>query len=502
VGGARAGEGLQLEGLPFDNTYARLPGAYYARLDPTPLPRPELVAFNPDAAALIGLDPAEAARPEFADYFSGNRRLPGSDPLAMLYAGHQFGHYVSQLGDGRAILLGEVRGADGVAWDLHLKGAGHTPFSRDGDGRAVLRSTVREYLACEALHGLGIPSTRALCIVAGDEEVYRERIERGAMLLRLAPSHVRFGSFEVFYYREQYHRLGELADYVIDHDFPHLTAAPDRYRRLLAEVVERTADLVAGWQAVGFAHGVMNTDNMSILGITLDYGPYGLLDEYDPGFVCNHSDRWGRYAFDRQPHVAHWNLGRLAQAMLPVLAPEPEKAAEVAYDLIGPYQARYAESYLKRMRAKLGLREAREGDQALLDRLLHLLAASRVDYAIFFRSLGTFRQAAGERSDRVRDQFLDRDGFDAWARDYRARLVSEGSDDRRRQARMDRENPRYVLRNYLAQKAIDAAEGGDYAEVERLRRLLAKPFDEHPGMESYAGYPPDWARRIVVSCSS
>src|SRR5215210_2341670 len=316
-----------LADLPFDNTYARLPAAFYQRVDPTPVPDPYLVAFSPDAARLIDLDPAAARGPDFVQYFAGNKKLPGSDPVAMKYAGHQFGTYVPQLGDGRAILLGEVRNAAGERWDLHLKGAGKTAFSRFGDGRAVLRSSVREYLACEALHALGVPTTRALCVVGTDLEVYRECVETGALIVRMAPSHVRFGSFEVFAHRGQTDEVRVLADYVIDQHYPHLRDADDKYPAFLREVVARTARLVAKWQAVGFAHGVLNTDNMSILGITLDYGPYGWVEDFDPGFICNHSDEGGRYAFDQQPRIAYWNLAALAQALLSLLSVDDAKAA-------------------------------------------------------------------------------------------------------------------------------------------------------------------------------
>jgi hypothetical protein len=492
-----------LETLTFANTYARLPGAFYTRLDPTPLESAYLVAFNPDAAALIGLDAAEGRRPELVAYLSGQRRLPGSDPLAMLYAGHQFGHYVPELGDGRAILLGEVIGAEGIAWDLHLKGAGPTPYSRRGDGRAVLRSVIREYLASEALHGLGIPTTRALCIIGSEEEVFRESVESGAMLVRLAPSHVRFGSFEVFYYRGQLDRIEVLADYVISHHYPGLEGLADRHARLLAEVVERTARLVAAWQAVGFAHGVLNTDNMSVLGITLDYGPYGFLDGYAPGFVCNHSDHHGRYAFDRQPDVVYWNLGRLAQAMLPLLAAEPEEAAGLAYAALDRFRPAFRERYDALMRARLGLREARPEDEALLARLLGLMEREGTDYTIALRRLCRFSTAPGARNDPVRDVFVDRAGFDAWANDYRTRLLAQGGDDAERGAGMARANPKYLLRNYLAQQAIDrAVRLRDFSEIERLRRLLSDPFAEQPEMEAYAGHPPDWAGGIRVSCSS
>ncbi|MEQ1626103.1 MAG: protein adenylyltransferase SelO, partial [Nitrospira sp.] len=321
-----------LETLSFDNSYARLPESFHAKLNPTPFSSaPYLISFNRAAAELIDLDPAEASRPEFAGVFGGSLLVPGMEPLAMLYSGHQFGVYVPQLGDGRAILLGEVQNDRGEKWDLQLKGAGMTPFSRDGDGRAVLRSTIREYLCSEAMHGLGIPTTRALCIVGSDHQVYREQVETGAVVLRMAPTHVRFGSFEVFYYRKQHEQLKVLADYVIAQHYPHLVEVSDKYARFFTEVVERTAKLIAQWQAVGWAHGVMNTDNMSILGITLDYGPFGFIDDYDPGFICNHSDHNGRYAFNQQPYIGLWNLSCLAQALLPLAEKDALKAALDSY---------------------------------------------------------------------------------------------------------------------------------------------------------------------------
>ena len=489
----------KIEELQFHNTYARLPEVFHSRLAPTPFTQPPyLVSFNAAAAALIDLDPNEAARPEFADYFSGNRLLPGSDPLAMLYSGHQFGHYVPRLGDGRAILLGEVRNLQGEKWDLHLKGAGQTPYSRDGDGRAVLRSTIREYLCGEAMHGLGIPTTRGLCIVGSEEEVLREEgVETGAMLVRLAPSHVRFGSFEVFYYRELYDQLARLADYVIAGHFPHLAGAGDRYARFLTEVVVRTAHLMAKWQAVGFAHGVMNTDNMSILGVTLDYGPFGFLDGYNPGFICNHSDHGGRYAFHRQPDIGLWNLHALAQALLPLMTEEQAREALAAYE------PALVAHYTDLMRQKLGLEEWRPEDGDLLTGLLELMQANQADYTNAFRALGGVQSDPASASESLRDLFLDRTAFDAWAVRYRERLRSEGSRDAERKQRMARVNPKYVLRNYLVQVAIaQATEKRDFAEIDRLLDLLRDPFAERPDMEQYAAPPPDWGRRIVVSCSS
>lgn len=491
-----------LEQLNFSNSFARLPEHFYTRLKPTPLAGPRLASFNPAAAELLDLDPTQALRAEFTDYFSGRSPLPGGEPLAALYAGHQFGYYVPQLGDGRAILLGEVQNRRDERWEIQLKGAGVTPYSRSGDGRAVLRSTVREYLCSEAMHGLGIPTTRALCLFDSDEEVYRETCERGALLVRLAPSHVRFGSFEIFYHRDQHAALRRLADYVIDHHYSHLAAEADRYLALFREVVQRTARLVAQWQRVGFAHGVMNTDNMSILGITLDYGPFGFLDDFDPGHICNHSDHGGRYAFDQQPHIGLWNLSRLGQALLPLLGAPAEAAAERANAVLRGYDTAFTEHYNSGMRAKLGLRDNRAADPELIAALLDLLAAQRIDYTSFFRALGRFDSDPAARNEPLRDRFIDRAAFDAWSGDYRARLAAEQSDDASRRQAMDQVNPKYVLRNYLAQQAIDRAESGDYEELERLLRLLQTPFAEQPEMEHYAAPPPDWGRRLAVSCSS
>ncbi len=486
-----------LETLAFDNTYARLPSAFYARLTPTPFSAPPyLVHANPAAAELIDLDPEQFARPEFTALFGGQALAPGMEPLAMLYSGHQFGVYVPQLGDGRAILLGEVKNERGERWDLHLKGAGMTPFSRDGDGRAVLRSTIREYLCSEALHGLGIPTTRALCIVGSDHAVYREQVETGAMLLRMAPSHVRFGTFEVFYYRKQHELLKVLADYVIKQHFPHLRDVGDTYARFFTEVVERTAQLIALWQAVGWAHGVMNTDNMSILGLTLDYGPYGFMDDYDAGFICNHSDHNGRYAFNQQPYLGLWNLSCLAQALLPLAEKDALKAG------LETYQPLFEREYLKQMRAKFGLVEERTEDDDLIRDFLSLLQGSHADYTIVFRELSTFSTMEGATNDTLREHFLDRDRFDKWAARYRDRLQSEGSLDDERRDRMNRVNPKYVLRNYLAQVAIEKAQNKDFSEIDRLFSLLQNPYSDQPGMDTYAIPPPNWGKHLAVSCSS
>jgi serine/tyrosine/threonine adenylyltransferase len=487
----------KLEELSFDNSYRRLPEAFYAKQSPIPFSDPPyLVSFNPAAAELIDLDPDEAKRPEFAGVFAGSLLVPGMEPLAMLYSGHQFGVYVPQLGDGRAILLGEVRNERGERWDLQLKGAGLTPFSRDGDGRAVLRSTIREYLCSEAMHGLGIPTTRALCIVGSDHKVYREQVETGAIVLRMAPSHVRFGTFEIFYYRKQHEQLTMLADYVISNHYPHLVELTDKYAHFFDEVVERTAKLIAQWHAVGWAHGVMNTDNMSILGITLDYGPFGFIDDYDPGFICNHSDHNGRYAFDQQPFIGLWNLSCLAQALLPIVSKEELKAA------LDRYTAIHQAQYLELMRRKLGLDGAQADDESLVNDLLALMAESHVDYTNLFRALGEFRSTHGEQNQGLRDYFVNRDVFDNWTARYRARLCEQGETDEERRDRMNKVNPKYVLRNYLAQTAIEKAQQKDYSEIDRLLTLLQNPYSDQPGMDAYAAPPPNWGKHLAVSCSS
>ncbi|MCL5060986.1 MAG: YdiU family protein [Candidatus Thermoplasmatota archaeon] len=486
----------KLESLAFDNGFARLPEAYYSRVCPTPVPNPYLVCHSPEALALLDLDAREITRPELIATLAGNRLLPGMDAIAALYAGHQFGHYVPQLGDGRAILLGEVKNAAGIGWEVQLKGAGRTPYSRGGDGRAVLRSSIREFLCSEAMHALGIPTTRALAIVGSDRPVYREDEETAALVTRLAPSFVRFGSFEVFYYRNQIEPIRHLADYVIARYYPELKTLADPYPKFLRQVAHSTAELMAQWQAVGFSHGVMNTDNMSILGLTLDYGPFGFLDAFDPGFVCNHSDTGGRYAFDQQPDVAAWNLTKLAQALVPLMS------VETASQAIGEYPQTFGRAYLERMAAKFGLPAGGETVPLVMD-ALQLLAQNRVDYTIFLRRLCGFDSRPDAANAPLRDLFLDHAAFNAWAARYATALRQLGSSDAERSAAMRRVNPKYILRNHLAEIAIRrAADHRDYSEVERLHRLLMHPFDEQPEYEAYAAEPPDWARKIEVSCSS
>ena len=482
--------------LHFKNSFAALGEDFSTPVTPSGIENPWLVSVNEDAAELLGIDTAELQKDWFLQWCSGNLTLPGSTPRAMVYSGHQFGSYVPRLGDGRGLLLGEVDGPRGK-WDVHLKGAGQTPYSRFGDGRAVLRSSIREYLCSETLHGLGIATTRALSIAASDEPVYRETTEQAAMLIRLARSHVRFGSFEYFHHRGETEQVQILADHVIEQHLPELTAFDDRYLAMFRHAVHSTARLIAQWQAVGFAHGVMNTDNMSIIGDTLDYGPFGFLDTYNPDFICNHSDHGGRYAFKRQPIIGLWNCNALANALTSLLS------VEALTTVLEEYEPLFFDSLLQLHRQKLGLVRAEKNDQSLIDDLLAAMTASNVDYTIFFRKLCDFQEKG--TNDPLRDLFLDRATFDSWAERYHQRLAKESeqiSAAERRQA-MLKTNPKYVLRNYMAEIAIRKAEDdGDYREIDRLLKLLQTPFDEHPDCEEYARHPPVWSQQLSVSCSS
>ncbi len=478
--------------LRWNNQFARLGSAFFTMLQPSPLHTPYWVSRNTAMAREIGLEPAWFESLSSLDLFTGNRIDAGSQPLASVYSGHQFGQWAGQLGDGRAILLG---GLDTPAGNLEvqLKGAGHTPYSRMGDGRAVLRSSIREYLCSEAMHGLGIPTTRALCVTGSDDKVRREEIETAAVVTRTAPSFIRFGHFEHFSYNDQHEELKILADYVIDHFYPACRDAAQPYAALLEAVSERTAHLMAAWQAVGFCHGVMNTDNMSILGLTIDYGPFQFLDAFDPGHICNHSDTQGRYAYNKQPNIAYWNLFCLGQALLPLMDNQ-----EQALAALEPYKAIFPAALEARMRAKLGLPDAQEDDKSLIDSTFRLLASNKVDYTIFWRRLCSFTPQSGHEP--VRDLFFDRESFNAWALQYSERITPLDAGERA--ALMLKTNPKFVLRNHLGEEAIRAAKLKDFSGVDTLQALLQSPFEEHPAHEAKAGFPPDWASSIEISCSS
>ncbi len=472
---------MSLFDLNLENHFAKLGVDFFTAMPAQKVGvRPQLLHANPAAAALLDLDPAVFSDPRFALAMAGHLPLEDFQPLAMVYSGHQFGVWAGQLGDGRALLIGQVRNRRGELWDIQLKGAGQTPYSRFADGRAVLRSSIREYLCGEAMHALGVPTSRALSLVATNDAVLRERREPGAVIARLAPSHIRFGHFEHFHHSGKPDHVKALMDHVIAEHMPGLD-----HIGFFGEVVRRTAIMVAHWQAVGFAHGVMNTDNMSILGITLDYGPFGFMDAYDPSFICNHTDEQGRYAVINQPGIAHWNLRALALALSRVLP------AAALVEQLNVFEAHFAGQYRALMRAKLGLVREEDGDDALIGDLLAHMAAGRADYTLTFRELA-----------RADDAWLDRFGAargeaQGWL--SRWRLRTQGED----LSGLDRVNPKYVLRNWVAETIIRAAEDhGDLAPLTRVFKLLQNPYDEHPGDEAYAAPPPPELCDLEVSCSS
>jgi len=485
-------------------TFEQLGTAFYTPLPPTPLPQPHWVARSRAVAEWLEM-PLEALDTEdLLQTLSGNRYPSTAMPFASVYSGHQFGVWAGQLGDGRALYLGE-RGTSHGRYEVQLKGSGRTPYSRMGDGRAVLRSSIREFLASEAMHALGIPTTRALCVTGSPQPVRRETLETAAVTTRVAPSFIRFGHFEHFAHHAQPQALRQLADFVIAQHYPqclaHDEAPGARYAALLASVSQRTAELMAQWQAVGFCHGVMNTDNMSILGLTLDYGPFQFMDGFDPGHICNHSDERGRYAYARQPNVAYWNLFCLAQALLPLLDDQQQ-----ALDALEPYKTQFPDALQREMNRKLGLTDTHADDPDLTESLLQLLARERVDYTIFWRRL-SHAAAQASRNDAapapVSDLFIDATDFHSWWQRWRARSASEANGTPQAQSeRMLSANPHVVLRNHLAETAIANAQQGDTAYLERLLAALEHPFQQHPGDAELADFPPDWAAHIAISCSS
>ena len=475
--------------------YAALPPIFYRVVAPQALNEPHWAAISPDCARLLGLDPAHDFDDDTLAVLAGSRPPARLPPLATAYSGHQFGVWAGQLGDGRALLLGERDGQDGQRHEIQLKGAGSTPFSRMGDGRAVLRSSIREFLCSEAMAGLGIPTSRALTLVASSTLVRRESLESAAVVCRVAPSFVRFGMFEHFCHGNRPDALRQLADHVIAAHFPECQQAEQPYAAWFEQVIAASARLVADWQAVGFCHGVLNTDNMSILGLTLDYGPFGFLDGFDPEHICNHSDHQGRYAFRRQPHIVYWNLQRLAAALWPLIREERLLQA------LETFQPTLEAALASRMQAKLGLQHWQDEDWTLLTDLLDLMAAQGADHTLTWRRLCAVT-AHGDDPEHCRDLFFDRASFDTWRQRYAVRLQQDGQSDAQRSAAMRQVNPCYVLRNHLAELAIQAAQAGNYQEINRLRACLSDPFTERPEYADYAGLPPDWAHTLSVSCSS
>ncbi len=484
-------DGLAAAGVQFgfENTYARLPEQFYARVHPTAVRSPKLVRVNRELAELLGLDAFALESPEGVEVLAGNRVAEGSEPLAMAYAGHQFGNLVPQLGDGRANLLGEVVGRDGVRYDIQLKGSGRTPFSRGGDGRAGVGPVLREYIVSEAMTAMGVPSTRALAAVSTGEQVMRETSLPGAVLTRVAKSHLRGGSFVYFAVRRDTEALRVLADYAMARHYPSARGAEKPYRAFLDGVVTRQAGLVARWMGLGFIHGVMNTDNTSISGETIDYGPCAFMEAYDPATVFSSIDRQGRYAYGNQPRIMLWNLTRLAEALLPVLeleAGSQEAAVASAQESLEAFAPQYEAAFLAEFRRKLGLMEEREGDEALVHDLLERMAAGKANFTLTFRRLCD--AAAGAAGDAgVRSLFADPAAFDAWAVKWRARLAEEGASAAVRAAAMRGVNPAYIPRNHLVEAALGAAgEREDFGLFEELLGVVTKPFEEREGLERFA----------------
>ncbi|MEF1203175.1 YdiU family protein [Vibrio owensii] len=485
------------EGVNFTHRFSELPSAFFTYVTPQLLDNTRWVVWNGEFAQQFGLPATE--NEELLNVFAGQKEFAPFAPLAMKYAGHQFGVYNPDLGDGRGLLLAEMQHQDGTWFDIHLKGAGLTPYSRMGDGRAVLRSTIREYLCSEAMAGLGIPTTRALGMMDSDTPVYREKMEYGALLIRVAETHIRFGHFEHFFYTNQLAEQKLLADKVIEWHFPECSQAEKPYAAMFESVVEKTAEMIAYWQAYGFAHGVMNTDNMSILGQTFDYGPFGFLDDYDPNYICNHSDYQGRYAFEQQPRIALWNLSALAHSLSPLVQREDLEAA------LGKFEVRLSQKFSELMRAKLGLHTKVDEDGRLFEAMFELLNQNKADYTRFFRELSNLDVKSPQA---VIDLFIDREAASAWVDLYLARCELEVDENGERVSaearceKMRRTNPKYILRNYLAQLAIDKAEKGDFSEVNRLAELLKRPYDEQREFDDYAKLPPEWGKKMEISCSS
>jgi len=473
----------------FDNSYAHLPDRFFARVTPTPVAAPHLLRLNELLARRLGLDPSQLATPEGVASLAGNRLPNRSEPIAMAYAGHQFGHFVPQLGDGRAILLGEIVDTDCVRRDVQLKGSGPTPFSRNGDGRAALGPVLREYIISEAMAALGIPTTRSLAVVASGETVRREMPLPGAVLTRVASSHIRVGTFQFFAARGDVDAICQLADHVVARHYPEAVDAGNRYRVLLDLVVARQAELIAKWQLVGFIHGVMNTDNMSIAGETIDYGPCAFMDTYDPSTVYSSIDTVGRYAYANQPRIAGWNLARLAETLVPLLGEDEEAGIASARDAIGAFAARFESAYTAGLGRKIGLLESRQDDLSLARDLLARMANNGADFTLTFRRLCD--AAANSEADiTISRLFNDPGAFDDWAARWRQRLSKEGAQVSDRRAAMRASNPAFIPRNHLVEEAIFAAVGkGDLLPFENLVAVLSMPFDDQPNCGRYAEPP-------------
>ena len=491
-------------GIAFDNSYARLPERFGARVQPTAVAAPSLIALNTELAEVLGLDPGALRSPAGIEWLAGNRTAAGSEPIAMAYAGHQFGNFVPQLGDGRALLLGEVLDRDGRRRDLHLKGAGPTPFSRGGDGRSSIGPVVREYLASEAMAALGIPTTRALAAVATGEQVLRQTgREPGGILLRVAASHLRVGNFEYFSSRGDIDGLKILLDYALQRHAPERIGDPNPAAALLEVTVDRIAVLVAHWMRVGFIHGVMNTDNAAISGETLDYGPFGFLDQFDPGTCYSSIDRHGRYAWNNQPTIARWNLARLGQCLLPLIDPQQERAVEIGYALLSRFRERYQSEFNAHLCARIGLPGGAAQDLKLVLDLLEQMDAGSADFTLCFRRLSALGDTPSADDNRFRQLFGEPAAIDPWLAAWRSRLCATASDPGHRRAAMRAVNPAFILRNHLAQRAADAAvQRLDFEPLQTLLKVLSRPFDDQPAHADLARPPRPEERVTETFCGT
>jgi serine/tyrosine/threonine adenylyltransferase len=473
----------------FKNTYARLPERFYTRVDPTPVHAPRLVKVNVELARQLGLDPDTLTSPEGVEIFAGNRVAEGSEPLAMAYAGHQFGYFVPQLGDGRANLLGEVVGRDGIRYDIQLKGSGPTPYSRRGDGRAALGPVLREYIVSEAMAALGVPTTRALAAVTTGEQVLRDEVMPGAVLTRVAASHLRVGTFQYFAARGDTEGTRTLADYAIARHYPEAAETKQPYRALLNGVINRQAQLVAQWMLLGFIHGVMNTDNSSISGETIDYGPCAFMEAYDAAMVFSSIDHQGRYAYGNQPHAAHWNLTRLAETVLPLLEQEAgseEAALASAKEALADFVPQYEAARVAGLRHKLGLFTERDGDAALAQDLLDCMAVNHADFTLTFRRLCDVVDGS-ESGEGVRALFEEPSTFDKWAAGWRQRMEEEPAPALARAAAMRMASPAFIPRNHLVEAALNAAvERQDFQPFEELLDVVSRPYENRPDLERHA----------------
>jgi uncharacterized protein YdiU (UPF0061 family) len=479
----------------FDNSYARLPTRFFVRMAPTPVAAPRLIRLNQSLATELGLDPGRLDSPDGAQIFAGNQVPEGAEPIAMAYAGHQFGMFVPQLGDGRAILLGEVVDRQGRRRDVQLKGSGRTPFSRGGDGRAALGPVLREYVVSEAMAALGIPTTRTLAAAITGEVVARDTLLPGAVLTRVASSHIRVGTFQYFAARQDAEAVRLLADHVIARHYPDAAQAAQPYLELLRQVALRQAELVARWLLVGFIHGVMNTDNMSVAGETIDYGPCAFMDSYDPGTVYSSIDHAGRYAYANQPGIALWNLSRLAETLLPLLSADDDRAVAQAQEVLGGFGPAFEAGFHDGLRRKLGLLTRQEEDPALAQDLLNRMAANHADFTLTFRRLGD-AAADPARAEPVRSLFDDPSAFDAWAVRWRQRLEAESEDGETRRAAMHAVNPAFIPRNHRVEAVIQAAVARhDFAPFEELLKVLSTPYADQPEFAHYAT-PPEPHERV------